>query len=232
VCALDYLHNHDVVHRDLKPENILLAGDGHILITDFGLSKMDVTSQEGTSDQGATPAFSMVGTKEYVAPEVILRKPYGKAVDWWAIGILLYELLSGRTPFEGRDGHIFDHIVVGKIQKPRAMPGQVPMPEAAWKLVQGLLAVDPSVRYSARDIRGHTFYTDSLRLDWEALEQKDLPPPIRPQPRVFGKMAPRAPSMVPMQPTFNPEVAAGFRFEADALAPPPEEADEELFVMY
>ena len=108
VMALEYLHNHDVVHRDLKPENILLAADGHLLLTDFGLSKMDVTSMAGEhageSAGGGHPlvaASSMVGTKEYVAPEVVLRRPYGKAVDWWAVGVLLYELIVGRSAILG-----------------------------------------------------------------------------------------------------------------------------------
>jgi len=94
VCALEYLHNHDIIHRDLKPENILMGADGHLLLTDFGLSKAEVTSEDGSAIEDSR-ATSMVGTKEYVAPEVVQRKPYGKAVDWWAVGILFYELIIG-----------------------------------------------------------------------------------------------------------------------------------------
>jgi len=223
VMALEYLHNHDVIHRDLKPENILLASDGHLLLTDFGLSKMDVTSMAGEHTEpggggyggGGHPlvaASSMVGTKEYVAPEVVMRRPYGKAVDWWAVGVLLYELIVGRTPFEGRSGHIFDHIVAGKV--PRPSRGGVFIPDLAWELILGLLRVDPSKRFGARDIREHPFYTEILKLDWDQLEEKDLPPPIRPKLREPKPLNPRqrAYSEVSNELKLTPSVAAEFDF--------------------
>lgn len=102
--ALLYLHEHHIVHRDLKPENILIAGDGHLKLTDFGLSKTDISSVTGADDGDGTRATSLVGTKEYVSPEIVQHQAYGLAVDWWAVGILFYELLTGRPPFDSKEG--------------------------------------------------------------------------------------------------------------------------------
>ncbi|KAM9949963.1 hypothetical protein ACTFIT_011188 [Dictyostelium discoideum] len=96
VCGLEYLHNCGIIYRDLKPENILLTSDGHIVLTDFGISKEGLVS-----DNDRTATFC--GTPEYLAPEVLLGKGYGKAVDWWSFGTLVYEMLSGLPPFYSQD---------------------------------------------------------------------------------------------------------------------------------
>jgi len=174
VCALEYLHNHDIIHRDLKPENILMGADGHLLLTDFGLSKADVSSNDG---EEGTPALSMVGTKEYVAPEVVQRKPYGKAVDWWAVGILFYELLLGHTPFDSKPGHIFDHIV----KEPIRFQEGISVPAEAKELIMGLLNRNPEQRLSAPGIKSHAFFTGVMKMDFDALEEKEISAPIKPQ---------------------------------------------------
>ena len=92
VLALEYLHERNIVYRDLKPENILIQADGHIALTDFGLAKDGV-------DSFVTGAKSFCGTPEYLAPEIIHRKGHGKAVDWWSLGMLIYELLTGLPPW-------------------------------------------------------------------------------------------------------------------------------------
>lgn len=98
MCGIAYLHSFNVIYRDLKPENLLLDADGHVIITDFGLSKMS-----GTSDEMAT---TICGTPEYASPEILQQLPYNKAVDWWAIGTLLYEMLSGLPPFYDQDPRV------------------------------------------------------------------------------------------------------------------------------
>lgn len=187
VLAIEYLHNHDIVHRDLKPENILLAADGHLLITDFGLSKIDVTCFSGEGDEFGTRAQSMVGTKEYVAPEIVQHKAYGKAVDWWAIGVLFYELLHGHPPFEPRGGKtLFQAIVAGKF----SFAERVNVPDAAQDLIRRLLHPSPEERPGPVQIKAHPFFTDEMSLDWLALLNKEYPPPVVPEFRDEDKNFP------------------------------------------
>jgi tRNA A-37 threonylcarbamoyl transferase component Bud32 len=96
VLAVAYLHSQGFVHRDLKPENVLLDSEGHVKITDFGLAKGNLSDAEGQRTN------SFIGTMEYMAPEIIAGKGHGKAVDWWSVGILLYEMLCGMPPFRSK----------------------------------------------------------------------------------------------------------------------------------
>merc|ERR1712166_1421031 len=221
VCALKYLHNHDIVHRDLKPENILMGADGHLLLTDFGLSKPGVDAVSGSAEEKAftNRAKSFVGTKEYVAPEVVKRDSYGKAVDWWAVGILFYELLVGRTPFEGLHGHIFDHIVKGEVK----FPNNLSVPAEAVSLIMGLLELDPDRRLTVDKITAHPFFTQVMYMNWDSLEDKDLPPPIRPQLQNDATNIPaslakeRVDSFVEAEPRLDPNMAHQFTFTSPAV---------------
>ena len=146
-----------LVRRDLKPENILLGGDGHLLLTDFGLSKMEVTCFAGNEADFGSRADSMVGTKEYVAPEVVKRKSYGKAVDWWAVGVLFYELLHGHPPFEpckhtGKT--LFQSILSGQFE----FEERTKTPPNAQHLIRCLLQQSPDARPGPVQIKSHPFF--------------------------------------------------------------------------
>eukprot|EP00656_Telonema_subtile_P049034 TRINITY_DN6013_c0_g1_i2.p1 TRINITY_DN6013_c0_g1~~TRINITY_DN6013_c0_g1_i2.p1 ORF type:complete len:300 (+),score=89.49 TRINITY_DN6013_c0_g1_i2:160-1059(+) len=176
VLALQYLHAHEIIHRDLKPENILMSSDGHLKLTDFGLSRMNVTSEFGMEgDDGR--AESLVGTREYVSPEVCLRKSYGLAVDWWAVGVLLYEMLIGRPPFDARSGgDIFSKIVLDK----HTWPARVPVNLEVQNLVDQLLSKAPEKRPQAKEVMEHPFFTKVFGMNWDDLQHKRVEPPIKP----------------------------------------------------
>ena len=122
VLAVEYLHSYGIVHRDLKPDNLLITSIGHIKLTDFGLSKMGLMNlatniYEGSIDRESVQFRDkqVFGTPEYIAPEVILRKGYGKPVDWWSMGIILYEFLVGCVPFFGNSPEeLFSQVINGE----------------------------------------------------------------------------------------------------------------------
>uniref|UniRef100_A0A8C1WGK3 non-specific serine/threonine protein kinase n=1 Tax=Cyprinus carpio TaxID=7962 RepID=A0A8C1WGK3_CYPCA len=170
VSALDYLHSQNVVYRDLKLENLMLDKDGHMKITDFGLCK------EGITDEATMRTFC--GTPEYLAPEVLEDNDYGRAVDWWGLGVVMYEMMCGRLPFYNQDHErLFELIVMEEIRFPKSLS-----PEAK-ALLTGLLRKDPKQRLGggpedAREVMGHKFFSG---IHWEDVLQKKLVPPFKPQ---------------------------------------------------
>uniref|UniRef100_A0A667WIQ5 non-specific serine/threonine protein kinase n=1 Tax=Myripristis murdjan TaxID=586833 RepID=A0A667WIQ5_9TELE len=170
VSALEYLHSRDVVYRDLKLENLMLDKDGHIKITDFGLCK-----------EGITPDATMktfCGTPEYLAPEVLEDNDYGRAVDWWGLGVVMYEMMCGRLPFYNQDHErLFELILMEEIRFPRNLA-----PEAK-SLLAGLLKKDPKQRLGggpndAKEVMSHKFF---ISINWQDVVQKKLTPLFKPQ---------------------------------------------------
>ena len=171
VLALEHLHhNVGVVYRDLKPENCLLDSEGHLLLTDFGLSKEAV--------DGEHRCRSMTGTIEYMAPEVIQMQSYGTAVDWWSFGILGFDLLTGSSPFRANN----DMKIREKIMKAKLVLPYFLSPDAK-DLLTRLLRKEPKKRLGAcmpkdmQIIKGHRFFR---KIQWDKLERREIEPPIKP----------------------------------------------------
>ncbi|EEC18046.1 microtubule associated serine/threonine kinase, putative, partial [Ixodes scapularis] len=175
VLAVEYLHSYGIVHRDLKPDNLLITNMGHIKLTDFGLSKVGLMNlatnlYEGYLDK-ETKQFNdkqVYGTPEYIAPEVILRQGYGKPVDWWSMGIILYEFLVGCVPFFGdTPEELFAHVISDEVDWPDE--DEWPLPDEARLLVTQLLQQNPLDRLGtagAQEVREHPFFRD---VDWASL---------------------------------------------------------------
>ncbi|KAH3854899.1 RAC serine/threonine-protein kinase-like isoform X2 [Dreissena polymorpha] len=170
ISALGYLHENNIVYRDLKLENLLLDKDGHIKIADFGLCKEEMYYGASTK--------TFCGTPEYLAPEVLEDNDYGRAVDWWGTGVVMYEMMCGRLPFYNRDHDVlFELILLEQVRFPRTLS------EDAKSLLGGMLIKNPKERLGGserdvQDITSHPFFKD---INWTDLVEKKIPPPFKPQ---------------------------------------------------
>ena len=169
VIALDFLHQNNMIYRDLKPENILLDSQGHVKLTDFGLSKIF----ENEDDK----AYTVCGTPQYLAPEILLRKGYDKAVDWWSLGCVLYEMLYGRLPFKLKKGQ---KISLNIYKEEIAFDKKIS--EGAKDLIINLLIFDPKSRLGSgvdggEKIKNHKFFKG---VNWKDVWDKKLEPPFIP----------------------------------------------------
>lgn len=170
--ALGYLHSKKIIYRDLKPENILLDTNGHVRLADFGLSKEHIT-------EGHTGASSFCGTAEYLAPEIIKREGHGFGVDWWALGMVLYEMLTGTPPWYTTDREvIFERVVSAPLTFPDFVSAN------ARSIIKGFLIKEPTKRLGVRgglsgeEVLGHRFFG---HIDWRLLYARQLPPPCKPR---------------------------------------------------
>ncbi|SPN98628.1 probable protein kinase 1 [Cephalotrichum gorgonifer] len=167
LCALECLHGFNVIYRDLKPENILIDYQGHIALCDFGLCKLDMKDEDRTN--------TFCGTPEYLAPELLMGQGYQKVVDWWTLGVLLYEMLMGLPPFYDENTNEMYRKI---LQEPLHFPNDVP--SAAKDLLTRLLNRNPSERLGANgsaEIKAHPFFH---AIDWRKLLQRKYEPAFKP----------------------------------------------------
>ncbi|NXN09768.1 KS6A3 kinase, partial [Indicator maculatus] len=167
--ALDHLHSLGIIYRDLKPENILLDEEGHIKLTDFGLSKESIDHEK--------KAYSFCGTVEYMAPEVVNRRGHTQSADWWSFGVLMFEMLTGTLPFQGKDRkETMTMILKAKLGMPQFLS-----PEAQ-SLLRMLFKRNPANRLGAgpdgvEEIKRHAFFS---KIDWNKLYRREIHPPFKP----------------------------------------------------
>jgi serine/threonine protein kinase len=189
VLAIEHLHKNKIIYRDLKPENILLDLDGHIKLADFGLSKFfnnqvnkatnscnhnnlhEVLSNKSENSENSDKAFTLCGTPEYLAPEILIGKGYDKSVDWWSLGVLSFEMLCGHSPFKRRRDR---KLSLNYYSTPIEFISENIISDNAKNLVLGFLKKEPSERLSnLNEIKSHPFFQE---IDWEATFNKKTNP--------------------------------------------------------
>ncbi|NWI86467.1 KS6A2 kinase, partial [Pitta sordida] len=221
--ALDHLHGLGIIYRDLKPENILLDEAGHIKITDFGLSKEAIDHDKR--------AYSFCGTIEYMAPEVVNRRGHTQSADWWSFGVLMFEMLTGSLPFQGKDRkETMALILKAKLGMPQFLSIE------AQSLLRALFKRNPCNRLGAgfdgvEEIKRHPFF---VTIDWNKLYRKEIKPPFKPavgRPEDTFHFDPEFTSRTPTDsPGVPPSANAhhlfrGFSFVASNLVQEPAQQD-------
>ncbi|XP_028981010.2 serine/threonine-protein kinase N2 [Esox lucius] len=197
--GLEFLHQNKIVYRDLKLDNLLMDADGYVRIADFGLCK------EGMGHGDRTSTFC--GTPEFLAPEVLTDNNYTRCVDWWGLGVLIYEMLVGESPFPGDDEEeVFDSIVNDEVRFPRFLS-----PESV-SIIQKLLQKNPERRLGAgeadaSEVKKHRFFQG---VNWESLLHKKLAPPFVPQIKMPGDVSNFDEEFTKLKPVLTPPQTAYF----------------------
>ncbi|CAD8073895.1 unnamed protein product [Paramecium sonneborni] len=168
ILAIEYLHENNIIYRDLKPENVILDADGYIRITDFGLSKKNVKQDKD--------AYSVCGTPEYLAPEILMKQGHGKPVDWWTLGCIIFEMITGMPPYySNQRSELFEQIKFSFPKYPQSLSSVLK------NLLEGLFQKQPEKRLGyngAQEIKSHPWFE---KVNWDYILQKKVEAPFRPK---------------------------------------------------
>lgn len=205
VLGLEYLHAYGITHRDLKPQNMLIGADGHMKLADFGLSAEQNDSDSSANDSSAKqrqrkPAKSGVGTPDFLAPEILRRETCNEMVDYWALGVVLYQFLVGETPFNAEKIQmVYAKILAGEVD----FPTEDDVSAGAVAILRALLVQQPHERLGsngADEVRSHDFFS---AVDWST--------PLWQQPSVY------TPTLAAPTDTSNFQMNALARVQADRM---------------